>query len=120
MGHYCSGTNDGSFPNGDIAHNHSSAADGCTLSNQSLPHLPVSFSLQPATSGSSTRHFVVDKNNTVPDENLVFNSDTFTHKSMTGNLTPGANRRTFLDFHKSANLTSSPTVQPYKLTKSAT
>ena len=83
--------------------------DGCSRTNRSalLDHrsldFPVGFSLQvPVRCGS--RIAVVNKRDTVPDENIVFDGHAFTYEGVAGDFAALPNFGVLLNFNKGADL----------------
>src|SRR5262249_22510288 len=65
--------------------------------------MPVRFGLESAVLSRRARKAIIDKCNTVPNENAFFNCDAFADKAVAGNFATRPDCCAFLDFDEGAN-----------------
>ncbi len=118
FGHYASGTHNGVFANCCIRKNGCSGTDRSALLDYRPLHFPVRLGLQTTVGSCGPGIAIVDKRNSVADEDVVLDHDAFTNEGVARDFAMFADDRILLDFDESTYLrliTDLAPVEIYKL-----
>ncbi len=118
LGDHGAGAYDGVFADSHAAQDRDATADAGSALNQRLPDLPVSFCLQRSLRSGGTGILIVNKDNAVADEDLIFNGHAFADKAVTRDFAVAADGHAFLDFDERADfgsVTDLATVKIYEV-----
>src|ERR1700733_3293910 len=104
LGDHAAGADNSVLTDCDVRENSCARSDRCAFLDYGTFDLPVCFGLQISVAGRGARVGIVDKGNSVADENVVLNDYAFTNKCVAGDFAALADASILLDLHECANL----------------